>query len=92
MAKSLRSKNVLRAKSIKRNKEFKDLDDKRRERLANKMKEELNKQDKTGSKLEDNEAVNADKKISTSGWRDSRKSQYKQKKNSKKKTGKALKF
>lgn len=93
MAKSLRSKNVLRAKSVKRNNVFQVMEDKRKQRLADKMAQELAKQEKTGSKLpEDEDAMKDDKKISTSGWRDSRNQRYKQKKSSKSKKNKTLKF
>lgn len=82
MAKSLRSKNVLRAKSIKREKVFQVMEDKRKQRLAEKMAEELENQPKA--------EVPEIKKVSTSGWRDSRSQKYKQKKASKKK--KTMKF
>lgn len=83
MGKSLRSKSKLRAKSVKRNGEFAKHADARKERLAAKLKE------KTETQTEKSDKNDSDKpkleKISTSGWRDSRKLQYKQRQLKKKK-------
>lgn len=83
MAKSLRSKSKLRAKSVKRQGEFAQYVDARSARLAEKMKA------KTAAQTEKAAKADADKppaaKVSTLGWRDSRKLQYKQQKLKKKK-------
>lgn len=98
MAKSLRSKPKLRAKSLKRKGEFEKYVDARNKRLAEKMDEETKKQEELKKAAKEAETVEEDgekmavdgaaekKKVSTSGWRDSRKQQYKQKKLQKKKT------
>lgn len=75
MAKSLRSKPKLRAKSVKRGGEFAKLSEERAARLAEKMKANLDKQkeDKMEDKMEDKEEEKEEKeekkKISTSGPR-----------------------
>lgn len=100
MAKSLRSKSKLQAKSVKRKGEFSKYVDDRNKRIAAKLAEETKKQDeikKQDKKVNDNDDKsmdvdeNKDKKVSTSGWRDSRSQVYKQRqlKNKKRKT---LKF
>lgn len=103
MAKSIRSKSKLRAKSIKRKGEFANIVDTRNDRLATKMQEELIKQraiaaakkaeEGTEEQQEEKEAaMDVDqKKVSTSGWRDSRKQIYKKTK-IKKKANKSMKF
>lgn len=76
MAKSLRSKPKLRAKSIKRKAEFSKFVDDRNARLAEKAaahlseQKELSVKSETALKVEEPEAV-PEKKISTSGWRSS---------------------
>ncbi|KAK6202308.1 uncharacterized protein RJT21DRAFT_118314 [Scheffersomyces amazonensis] len=99
MAKSLRSKSKLKAKSVKRGGVFANFVDNRNERLAKKMKEHTAKQEeaKKSTEQEDGDAIitttseESDKKISTSGWRDSRKQIYK-KKQIKNKKSKTMKF
>ncbi|RCK64505.1 hypothetical protein Cantr_00100 [Candida viswanathii] len=102
MAKSLRSKSKLQAKSVKRKGEFSKFVDERNKRIAAKLAEETKKQDelKKQQKKEDNEdetkTMDVDeakdtKKVSTSGWRDSRSQAYKQRQLKNKKR-KALKF
>lgn len=91
MAHSLRSKSKLRAKSIKRGKEFQKVVDERTQRLHEKAKHNLIKQ-KEQEKLkaleegkeikedEDEESMNVDeKKVSTSGYRTSRNQIWKNK-------------
>ncbi|CAI5758634.1 unnamed protein product [Candida verbasci] len=85
MAKSLRSKSKLQAKSLKRKGEFAKYDDERKKRIADKLAKE-SKDQETEKKMD----VDQDKKISTSGWRDSRSQHFKQKLNKKKR--KTLKF
>ncbi|SGZ55142.1 CIC11C00000005382 [Sungouiella intermedia] len=84
MAKSLRSKPKLRAKSVKRNGEFAKLNEARNARLAEKLKANLDKQkeDKMEDEDKDKEKVEK-KKISTSGprTRNGRISKKKNKKN-----------
>lgn len=75
MAKSLRSKPKLRAKSVKRNGEFAKLAEARSARLAEKLKANLDKQKE--DQMEETEA--ADKKVATSGWRSSSRRRMKQK-------------
>ena len=98
MAKSLRSKSKLQAKSVKRKGEFSKYVDERNKRIANKLAEEtkkqneLKKQNNNNIEEEDDKSMDVDKKkVSTSGWRDSRSQVYKQRqlKNKKRKT---LKF
>lgn len=87
MAKSLRSKSKLRAKSVKRKGEFAKHVDARNERLAAKLKEKTETQTEKSDKNETDKLKLEPKleKISTSGWRDSRKLQYKQRQLKKKK-------
>ena len=95
MAKSLRSKPKLRAKSLKRKGEFEGIVDARNKRLSEKMEKETKRQEELKQDVKAEEGVEEDekmavdgekkKKVSTSGWRDSRKQQYKQKKLQKKK-------
>ncbi|CCE79602.1 Piso0_001679 [Millerozyma farinosa CBS 7064] len=95
MAKSLRSKSKLKAKSVKR-KVFSTLVDDREKRLASKMEEKLRQEskareaaggetpvDSATAEMETDEKQPEKKKISTSGWRDSRKQQYKKRKKNK---------
>ncbi|CEP24714.1 unnamed protein product [Cyberlindnera jadinii] len=81
MAKSLRSKPKLRAKSIKRGKEFQKAVDERQNRLANKLKEDLLKQKSTKKadndkeeemEVEQDDSARDVKKVSTSGDRNAR--------------------
>ncbi|KAL6452806.1 hypothetical protein SBY92_000147 [Candida maltosa Xu316] len=101
MAKSLRSKSKLNAKKG----EFSKYVDERNKRIAAKLAIETKKQDEAKKANEDNKEgeegeedkkdssmdLDKDKKVSTSGWRDSRSQVYKQRqlKNKRKKT---LKF
>lgn len=94
MAKSLRSKSKLKAKSVKRNKFFSEVDNARTQRVTDRMNKELAKQksNEENNNNDDDQSMKVDdKKPSTSGWRDSRKQQYKQKKLQKKKS-KNVKF
>lgn len=83
MAKSLRSKSKLRAKTIKRKGEFAHLNEERNKRLAKKLEDETKKQDEAkAAATEVSEApMEVDgaekKKVSTSGWRDSHSQIYK---------------
>ncbi|EGW31612.1 uncharacterized protein SPAPADRAFT_51604 [Spathaspora passalidarum NRRL Y-27907] len=100
MAKSLRSKSKLRAKSVKRKGEFTKFVDSRNTRIAKKLEQETKKQDEAKKETTEDEAPveptmevdeeKSEKKVSTSGWRDSRKQIYKQRQLKKK--GKSLKF
>ena len=81
MAKSLRSKPKLRAKSIKRKNEFSKFVDSRNERLAQRMK--VNEETMEEDPVETNEPKE-EKKISTSGWRQTSRQKLKQKKKNKK--------
>lgn len=110
MAKSLRSKPKLRAKSIKRKGEFAAFVDGRNARLAEKDRQNLLKLKAAKEKLGDEDtcassttevADDADvmsdepkdsKKVSTSGWRDSRSQIYKQRKIKKVTKAKTMKF
>ncbi|KAK6459230.1 uncharacterized protein RJT20DRAFT_124424 [Scheffersomyces xylosifermentans] len=105
MGKSLRSKSKLRAKSIKRKGEFSKFVDGRNKRIADRLEEETKKQieaKKAASEedqVEGKETMEVDnetkepKKVSTSGWRDSRGQIYKQRKIKHKKGGnKTMKF
>lgn len=86
MGKSLRSKSKLRAKSVKRNGEFAKHVDARNERLAAKLKEKTQSQAESQAEKSPNDTDKPKlEKISTSGWRDSRKLQYKQRQLKKKK-------
>jgi len=93
MGKSLRSKSKLRAKSIKRSGEFAEFVDARNKRISEKLIESTKKQNEEkltkqpAEAAEDSMDTDA-KKISTSGWRNSRKQQYIQKKLKGKKKGK----
>lgn len=80
MGKSIRSKSVLRAKSVKRSGEFAKYVDARNKRISEKLTEDLSKQAKPETKTTQvEEKMDEDaKKISTSGWKSSRKSVYKQ--------------
>lgn len=106
MGKSIRSKSKLRAKTVKRNGEFQKFVDGRNDRIAAKLAEKTKKQDdekraKKAEEGEDIEEVKEDKemqvdgenkkKISTSGWRESRTQIYKQRKIKGKKS-KTMKF
>ncbi|CUM63177.1 uncharacterized protein PRCAT00000745001 [Priceomyces carsonii] len=84
MAKSLRSKSKLRSKSLKRKGEFSKAVDERTRRLAEKLKQtDETQQHPEKSKVQEME-LDQPKKISTSGWRDSRKQSFKRKKSTKK--------
>lgn len=98
MGKSLRSKSKLRAKLIKRKGEFSNFVDSRNKRLAEKLEQETEKQDEEKKKKQaeaGEEAMDVEtdksKKVTTSGWRDSRKQIYKQRKLKSKKS-KTMKF
>lgn len=85
MAKSLRSKPKLRAKSVKRKGEFLKVSDARSARIAEKLKENLAKQKE--EKMEDAaEEPKESKSISTAGWRQSSRRRMKQKRNKKNST------
>lgn len=93
MAKSLRSKRVLKAKSIKRKEVFQSVQDARVARLAEKLKENLRRQ--KVEKCEDEYMGNDEreiKRVSTSGWRDARHLNYKRAKKLKSKKGSFTKF
>lgn len=82
MAKSLRAKSHLQAKSVKRRNEFQKVVDARAERLSDKLKQDLMAQKM--KELKDGESMDVDeskkdegKKVSTSGWRDARHHNYK---------------
>lgn len=103
MAKSLRSKPKLRAKSVKRNGEFQKFVDGRNERLAAKMEahtrqqaeEKAAKQAAAGDAGDAGDAAEMEtdaKKVSTSGWRQSRGQIYKQRKIKGSKKSKTMKF
>ncbi|KAK6461463.1 hypothetical protein DFJ63DRAFT_319733 [Scheffersomyces coipomensis] len=101
MGKSLRSKSKLKAKSVKRKGVFAEFVDNRNARLAKKDEESTKKQAKESAKesdkidqdtaIVDDEDATPAKKISTSGWRDSRGQIYK-KKQIKNKKNKTVKF
>ncbi|CDR42234.1 CYFA0S08e05160g1_1 [Cyberlindnera fabianii] len=94
MAKSLRSKSKLKAKSVKRGKEFQAAVDERTKRLHEKAKLDLIKQKQAAGEevsedvvaedamVDDEEAENK-KKVSTSGTRGSRHQKIKMKKGKK---------
>lgn len=87
MGKSLRSKPKLRAKSVKRAGEFTKYVESRNDRIAQRMKANLEKQ-KAEAMEEDNteaEESKEEKKIKTSGWRNTSRQRSKQKKSKKKK-------
>lgn len=102
MAKSLRSKSKLRAKSIKRKGEFTKYIDGRNLRLAQKLADHTQKQEEAKAdkpekeeesmELDSKTTEASDKKVSTSGWRDSRTQIYKKVKAKKSKKNKSLKF
>lgn len=83
MAKSLRSKSKLRAKTIKRKGEFSNLNEERNKRLAKKLDDETRKQDEAKKDAAPEteapmEVEGGEKKtVSTSGWRDSHSQIYK---------------
>lgn len=94
MAKSLRAKSHLAAKSVKRRNEFQKVVDARAERVSEKLKQDLMAQkmkelkDGTGMDIDTKKDDDESKKVSTSGWRDARHHNYKKAKkmkNSKKK-------
>ncbi|KAI5967824.1 uncharacterized protein KGF55_000056 [Candida pseudojiufengensis] len=96
MAKSLRSKSKLQAKSVKRKGEFSKFVDERNKRIAEKLLKETAKQEEAKKQKQADkengavaEAINKEsmdvdnkepKKVSTSGWRDSNSQRYKQRK------------
>lgn len=88
MAKSIRASSHLKAKSLKRGKEFQKAVDARALRVSEKLKEDLLKQKL--KELKDGEAMEVDNskkdvgKVSTSGWRDARHHNYKKAKKIKK--------
>lgn len=84
MAKSLRSKPKLRAKSLKRKGEFSKASDERSARLASKLKANLEKQNE--EKADDEKMDEEPKKVSTSGWRGTSRQRMKQKRNKKNST------
>lgn len=88
MAKSLRSKPRMRAKTIKRNTEFGKHDDERKKRLAAKLAEK-DQQEKT---MDTDDEPKVEKKISTGGWRDLRSQIYKKTKAKKGKKNKTMRF
>lgn len=94
MGKSIRSKSVLRAKSAKRGGEFSNFVDARNKRLSEKMAKDLAEQKAKLQKqeVEDDKMEEDTKKVSTSGWKNSRKSIYKQSLIKKKKKKTHLKF
>lgn len=94
MAKSLRAKSHLAAKSVKRRNEFQKVVDARAERVSEKLKQDLMAQkmkelkDGNGMDIDTKKVDDESKKVSTSGWRDARHHNYKKAKkmkNSKKK-------
>lgn len=76
MAKSLRSKSKLKAKSLERKGEFEDVHRARQERIAKKLAEEMAKQKEDNMEDEVSADTNTEKKVSTSGWRTLRKQEY----------------
>ncbi|GAV55914.1 hypothetical protein ZYGR_0AZ00850 [Zygosaccharomyces rouxii] len=76
MAKSIRAKSCLRAKSVKRQNEFQKAYDAREARLSEKRQQELVNQKMEELKQKENEGKMDEEtpqkpiKISTSGWRD----------------------
>lgn len=84
MAKSLRAKSHLHAKSIKRHNEFQKVVDARADRVSEKLKQDLMAQKmkdlKSGDAMEVEDSKKdgePEKKVSTSGWRDARHHNYK---------------
>lgn len=103
MGKSIRSKSKLRAKSVKRDGEFQKFVDGRNDRIAAKLAEKTKKQDEDikAKKVENGEVIDEKdessmdveaKKVSTSGWRDSRSQIYKKRTIKKSKKAKTMKF
>ncbi|AMD18718.1 HBL184Wp [Eremothecium sinecaudum] len=98
MAKSLRAKSHLNAKSIKRTAVFQKVVDERAARLAQKLKDNLLKQKeeqaKSGEAPMKMEVEQEAKKISTAGWRDARHLNYRRAKKARKnnKKGSFTKF
>lgn len=107
MAKSLRAKSHLHAKSVKRHNVFQKVVDARAERLSEKLKQNLVNQkldelkNKDPASMETDEKVSGnkgdtkeEKKVSTSGWRNARHHDYKKAKKMKKtqKKGSFTKF
>ncbi|KAI5969562.1 hypothetical protein CANMA_001412 [Candida margitis] len=107
MAKSLRSKSKLQAKSVKRKGEFAKYVDERSKRIADRLAKETAKQEAEKKKnkqedgqetmdldkaAEDGEEKTHNKKVSTSGWRDSNSQRYKQRQLKNKSKKKTLKF
>lgn len=91
MAKSLRSKPKLRAKSTKRKGEFTKAVDERNTRLAEKVRANLEKQgaEKAAEAMEEDKAgeeTKEEKKVSTSGWRGSSRQRMKAKRAKRKST------
>lgn len=83
MAHSARSKPKRLAKSIKvhaKGSDYARTVEERRERLAKKMEENIAKQKAADDKMD---VEDKDKKIGTSGWRNSRRSKHKRRKASK---------
>lgn len=94
MAKSLRAKSQLKAKSVKRKNEFQKNADARAQRIADRMKEDLIRQQleeikskggdvqeaEAKAALQDDAMEQDGKKVSTSGWRDARHHNYKRNK------------
>lgn len=106
MARSIRNSQALKAKSVKRKGFFTDVVNARAERIAQKLKQDLEKQkeeekkkkaaENNGEEPEEKMAVDLDedhyKKISTSGWRTSRHVTYKKNNIKKNKRRAALVF
>lgn len=108
MAKSIRSKSKLQAKSVKRKGEFAKYDNERSKRLEQKLVEHTKKQEeeKAAKKLlegNDNESTmeldsksssttDPKKHVPTSGWRDSRTQIYKQSKIKKGRKNRTMKY
>lgn len=101
MAKSMRSKPRIKAKNVMRKKVFSKVADDRVRRLHEKSQKQLERQNQQRAEdepvqankgeetMELDEPEKKNQKISTSGWRDSRKQRYRRRKASKSKT---LKF
>ncbi|CAK9439429.1 uncharacterized protein LODBEIA_P35540 [Lodderomyces beijingensis] len=98
MAKSLRSKSKLQAKSLKRKGEFQNFVDERNKRIAEKLQKETAEQEVKKKKAKEDKQdggsmdVDQPKKVSTSGWRDSNSQRYKQSKLKNKVKKKTMKF
>lgn len=102
MAKSLRSKSKLRAKSVKRKGEFAEFVDQRNKRLNLKALEKLKEQKDAAIAKKQEMIANGEmeekseepaeqekkeeKKVSTSGWRGSHSQQFKKRKHKKNRT------